>query len=135
MADQSMTADYPMTLETFQPSWLYWVGAAGQLLRALVETWEEYQARWDMGWRDTPAAFGVETAPGTAVQVFHDPVPSQSPELTSDTYRDVLQLLVSHQGQQDVLAGRVDALEAQVAAVIEAVQALEPHEPARGRKS
>ncbi len=111
---QAEQATYPMTAETFERSHLYMVTSDGRQLNELVESWEEYTALWDGGWRSSLAAFGVETMPGGLRTVMNAP-PPPPPQVSTDTYRQVLDLLVSHQTQQDMLEGRVDALEDQPA--------------------
>src|SRR5262249_14498180 len=104
----------PMTPETFEVSFLYFVTPDGRQIDERSESFEEFSALWAAGWRSSLGAFGVETHPSVVQRLLNAPAPEVPTELTN-TYREVLALLVAHQAQQDGVTARVETLEAQVA--------------------
>jgi len=129
--DVTIAPGMGMSLETFEPCYLAFVDTDGRHLLDEVHSFARYSALWAAGWRDSLAAFGVETAPASSVSVANAP-PEPAAYVSPDTYQQVLGLLTSHQAQMDALAARVDALEA--AQVVPAQEA-EAETHGRGRRS
>ena len=102
----------------FEPTVVKFQGEGGQRQEQLAATPEQYEALKGAGWKDTWSEWEIETAPGTTVNVVNAPTVAVS--ASSETYQEVLRLIVAYEQEIRTLTGRVEALEGQVAALTEA---------------
>jgi len=99
----------------FEPTALKFVTPEGYRQERVAGSPEEYEQMHNAGWRASWSELGVETAPSTTVTTLN--APEVPPQASPETYQEVLRLLVAYEQEMRALTARVEALEAQVAAL------------------
>jgi hypothetical protein len=99
----------------FEPTALKFVTPEGYRQERVAGSPEEYEQMHNAGWRASWSELGIETAPSTSVTTLN--APEVPPQASPETYQEVLRLLVAYEQEMRALTARVEALEAQVAAL------------------
>src|SRR4029453_2817717 len=99
----------------FEPTALKFVTPEGYRQERVAGSPQEYEQMHNAGWRASWSDFGIETAPSTTVTTLN--APEVPPQASPETYQEVLRLLVAYEQEMRALTARVEALEAQVAAL------------------